>query len=383
MIVRTKFLGLLLTAFFCLANAGYNAAFAAGGVILYTPYTKISVPPGQSLDYSIDVINNSSVVQKVDVSVKGMPRGWNYSLKAGGFTLGELAVLPKEKKNLSLKVDVPYHVNKGNYRFVVSAGSAGTLPLVVTVSEKGTSETEFTSDQPNMQGQGKSAFTYRANLKNRTADKQLYGLMADAPRGWNVVFKADYQPVTSVEMEANTSRDITIEITPPAEVEAKKYTIPVKARTGSTSASIDLGAVITGSYSMELTTPTGLLSTDVTAGGKKEVELVVRNTGSSPLSDVNLSSAAPAGWKVDFNPQKVDIVLPGKEEKVLATIKAVDKAIPGDYVANIEARTPEALSKASFRVSVKTSILWGWSGILVILLASGGVYHLFRKYGRR
>ena len=33
--------------------------------ILYTPYTKISVPPGESISYSIDVINNSDEVPSV------------------------------------------------------------------------------------------------------------------------------------------------------------------------------------------------------------------------------------------------------------------------------------------------------------------------------
>ena len=31
----------------------------SGSIILYTPYTKISVPPGASIDYSIDLINNN------------------------------------------------------------------------------------------------------------------------------------------------------------------------------------------------------------------------------------------------------------------------------------------------------------------------------------
>lgn len=29
----------------------------SGSIILYTPYTKISVTPGASIDYSIDLIN--------------------------------------------------------------------------------------------------------------------------------------------------------------------------------------------------------------------------------------------------------------------------------------------------------------------------------------
>ena len=32
-------------------------------VILYTPYTKISVSPGASIDYSIDLINNTDELQ--------------------------------------------------------------------------------------------------------------------------------------------------------------------------------------------------------------------------------------------------------------------------------------------------------------------------------
>ena len=31
----------------------------SGSIILYTPYTKISVTPGASIDYSIDLINNT------------------------------------------------------------------------------------------------------------------------------------------------------------------------------------------------------------------------------------------------------------------------------------------------------------------------------------
>ena len=35
----------------------------SGSIILYTPYTKISVTPGASIDYSIDLINNTEGLQ--------------------------------------------------------------------------------------------------------------------------------------------------------------------------------------------------------------------------------------------------------------------------------------------------------------------------------
>jgi uncharacterized membrane protein len=86
---------------------------------------------------------------------------------------------------------------------------------------------------------------------------------------------------------------------------------------------------------------------------------------------------------VTFDPKEIQTILAGKEASVTATIRADKKAIPGDYVTSLEAKTPEASSKASFRMSVRTPMLWGWVGILVILAGIGTVWYLFRKYGRR
>ena len=352
-------------------------------VNLYTPYTKISVPPGESVDYAIDVINKSKDLKNVDISVTGIPRGWNYVLKSGGWTIRQLSVLPGEKKSLSLKVEIPLKVNKGNYQFKVIAGGFDSMPLVVNISEQGTFKTEFTTGQPNMEGHSNSNFTFSAVLKNHTADKQLYALVADAPRGWNVTFKASNQQVTSVNPEANSSTPVIIEVKPPEKIEAGKYKIPVSATTNSSTANLDLEVVIRGSYSMELTTPTGLLSTNIIAGDSKRVELQLKNTGSSELRDITLQFAAPVNWDVTFDPKRVDLLQAGKSAQVFATIKADNKAIPGDYVTNIDAKTPEASSKVSFRISVETPMLWGWIGVLIILVALGSVYYLFRKYGRR
>ena len=77
-----------------------------------------------------------------------------------------------------------------------------------------------------MQGNSKSTFTFNATLKNQTADQQLYALMAKAPRGWNVIFKPNYKQATSAQVEANSSQNVSIDITPPANVEAGSYKIP-------------------------------------------------------------------------------------------------------------------------------------------------------------
>ena len=383
MLTKTKWLRLFLTLSLGIICIISHAEQAAENVTLYTPYTKISVPPGEPIDYAIDVINNSKELQNVEISVAGMPNGWNYSLKSGNWTIGQIAILPGEKKSLSLRVEVPMKVNKGNYRFKVLAGGIYALPLVINISEQGNYKTEFTTGQSNMQGPATTPFTFNATLRNRTAEKQQYALMASAPRGWTVTFKFNYQPVTSVPAEPNVTQPITIEIKAPERVEAGKYKIPVRATTNASTADLELEVAITGSYSMELNTPTGMLSADITAGETKQLELRIINTGSSDLSDIKPESTTPLNWNVTFDPKKVDKLQPGKSAQVFATIKADKKAIPGDYGMNIEAKTPEASSKISLRISVETPMLWGWIGVLIILAALGSVYHLFRKYGRR
>jgi len=357
-------------------------SYVYGSASLYTPYTRVAVPPGQTVDYSIDLINRSGGVSNDEISVTGLPEGWKYSLISGAYTPKRISVLNGEKKTLTLKVDVPFQVNKDTYRFYVKAGGS-SLELMIDVTETGSNETEFSTTQANMQGNANSTFTYRASLKNRTAQKQLYALMSDAPRGWTVTFNVEGRSVTSVEMESNTSKDIQIDLKPSSQIGAGSYNVPVRAVTGAISAKLELEAVVTGSYEMTFSTPTGLISSKLNAGGRRKLQVVVRNTGSSDLSAIQLKTQAPAKWEVTYDPTQIDKLSPGGEATAYATIHSDGRAIPGDYIVNLEAQTPETSAKIALRVTVKTPAIWGWLGFLVILAALGGVVYLFRKFGRR
>ena len=373
--MRTNYLlffAVLLGAF---PAAGAHAAAdsLSTGVVLYSPYTKIVVSPGASINYSVDLINNGHEIRTENIALGGLPSSWKYDIKSGGWNIEQMAVLPDEKKNFTLTVNVPLKINKGSYKFHLSAGEA-RLPLTIVVSKQGTYQSEFTTDQPNMQGNSKSNFTFSTTLRNQTADRQLYALMADAPRGWNVVFKPNYKQATSAHVDANASQNISVEVTPAANAEAV---------TNSTSAELTLEVAITGTFQMEVTTPKGLLSADITAGDTRRIDLEVVNTGSSELKDIQLSSRKPAGWELSFEPSKIASLKAGAAAHVTAELKASPKALPGDYVVVMDAKTPEVTADAQFRISVKTPLFWGWVGVLVILAAVGGVYCLFRKYGRR
>jgi uncharacterized membrane protein len=356
---------------------------AEGAISLYTPYTEISVTPGESINYNVDVMNNTHSIQNVPLMVNVPSEEWDYELTSGGWQIGQISVKANESESVSLQIEVPLKINKGTYRVYLVAEGQTSLPLTIHVTEQGTYKTELITEQSNLEGYANSSYRFETTIRNRTAEVQHYALTANAPQGWDVTFEVDGKNVTSVDVEANSTKDITINVQPAEQVEAGSYTIPIKASTNSTSAETNLEVVIKGTFNVELSTPNGLLSTEVTAGDEKKVTLTVTNTGTSELKNIELSANTPVDWEVTFDPKTIETLAPGDSTEVTATIKANDEAIAGDYVVSMSARSPEAVSDAEFRVAVKTSLLWGWIGVLIILAVLGGVYYLFRKYGRR
>lgn len=359
----------------------------AAPISLYTPYTGISLTPGESISYTVDIINDSNEVQNVSFKLENLPEDWDYSIRSGGNSIQQLSVRPQDEEDITLEVEVPLEVDKGRNEFrLVAEGNDGettSLPFMIEITEKGTFQTEFTSDQPNMEGHADSEFSYSTTLKNQTAEEQHYGLSAQAPEGWFVQFKVGSDSVTSVTLEPNESQDIKVEVVPAENATAETYTIPVVASAGSVSEEIELEAVITGKYDIELTTETGNLSSDVTAGGSRTIDLIVENKGSVELVDIELESNTPPNWDVSFNVDSIKALDAGERATIKATLTAPDDAIAGDYVTTFTASTPEVSSDATFRMSVKTSTLWGFVAIGIIIVVLGGLFVIFRKYGRR
>lgn len=376
--------GIVLLIIMLLGGVGWaGTAAAAEPIELYTPLTHLAASPGQSISYSVEVINNTSSIQTIGLSVTGLPADWETELMSGGYLVNEIAVKPGDYQNLSLNVTVPLAIEKGDYRFQLATNRGATLPLVVNVTEAGTFRTELTTDQPNLEGAADASFTYTVKLANKTAEQQTYALRHNAPAGWDVTFKSAGKNVSSVVVEPNETSNITVDVSPAILAEAGTYTIPIEAASASTGDKLELEAVITGTYKLELTTDNDLLSADITAGSERTINLVLRNTGSSDLEGIKLTSTRPSNWEVTFE-QDDDIDIPAGESKTIsATIKASNKAIAGDYVVGLRAANNQVEQSISMRMSVKTSVLWGWLGILICLAVVGAIIYLFRKYGRR
>jgi hypothetical protein len=143
MSVREKLIHLQVFVLLCLLVFNAAQVFAAERVTLYTPFTKISVSPGEAIEYSIDVINESDEIFDGDIRVTGIPRSWTYSLKGGAYTVSRVAVLPDEKKTYRCDRSSFSSQQRGLY-FSGNSGDSASLALTVNVTEMGSSDTEFT-----------------------------------------------------------------------------------------------------------------------------------------------------------------------------------------------------------------------------------------------
>ena len=71
-VVLTLLLGLMGGILFPVAST----LAATGSVSMFTKYAGIAVTPGESINYSVDIINNSSSIQRVSLEVVEQPEGW-------------------------------------------------------------------------------------------------------------------------------------------------------------------------------------------------------------------------------------------------------------------------------------------------------------------
>lgn len=270
-----------------------------------------------------------------------------------------------------------------NFRQVVFIIGALFFGFSSVVHGQQNPEPDFKARLINLESTTKDPFRYDLTLKNTGQKTVVYSLSAQLPIGWSSSFKVGGSPVTALQVEPNQTQSISFEVTTPNVAEAKTYKIPVSAISSDDTLKVDLDAVLKGSYGVELTTPTGKLSDEVTEGSNKTIELVIKNTGTLPLNGLTLTSQAPSKWEVNFDLSTIEELKAGESKNIKAQVNVPNKTIAGDYMATFNVRNDQANAKAEFRITVETSILTGWLGIVIILLAVGLIYYLIRKYGRR
>jgi len=130
-------------------------------------------------------------------------------------------------------------------------------------------------------------------------------------------------------------------------------------------------------------TTSGLLSMNATAGEETSNTMRFTNFGTGDLLGVDMSADAPPQWIVDFEIDRIETLPVNNQIDVVINVTPPDDTIPGDYEITLRGRNQEATDSVVLRVTVDQSTVWGWLGIVLVLVVLGSLMGLFWKLGRR
>lgn len=360
---------------------------ASGSLTISTAYPTQEVRAGEAVSVSLEIKGADLSPQVVQLELRNVPEGWRATFQGGGCVVRSVFIDPASTSKVNLNLEFPDDAADGAYRLTVIARGSGIqaqLPLEFIVGSSLPPRLSATVDLPLVRGIPNSTFTYRLKVKNDSDQDALVNLDFEAPAGFTVTFRESGQEVTSVPIKAGQTGNIDVNVRPEKETAAGEYPIHVRVQSDQASDDVNLTAAVRGNFELSLAAPDGRLSGRATAGQETPLELILKNTGTAPASEVRLEASSPAQWGVTFEPPVVTGLAPDAEVQIKALIKPPEKAIAGDYMVTLRAVPSDGSSESQeFRITVETSTWWGVVGLVLIAAALGVVALAVARFGRR
>ncbi len=363
------------------------------GIGIYADYSEVVVPVGETVRLDLTVENKGRTDENVSLKFTSVPKGWKTSLKGGNFTVEGVSVPDGKSRTLTFTAEPEKGVGPGTYPFGLEGVTAdGKLKAEYTIkvtarerSRLGAADLQVSTSYPVLRGQPDSKFEFSLDVANKSDADRNFNLAAQTPPKWEVVFKPGYESkqISTLRIKGGQSQTVAVEVTPPKDETAGEYPVLVTISSGDSKVEGKLSVVLSGTYKLDARTRNGILSTEAVTGQPTTVTLVVQNTGSAPNRNVSLSAFKPENWKVEFKPEKIDVLEPGGIKQVEATITPAATALVGDYSVGLLADGEKANKTVEMRVTVGAPTAWGWIGVGLIVLVIGGMGGLFVWLGRR
>ena len=361
---------------------------AANGLEVTTQYPAVVVAPGNKVSFELRV--TSTRLADVELSLTGVPSGWTASILGGGYVVDAVAVAPGTAGEVRLDVSVPADAPAGTSTIRVNARGGGAqdiLSVSIRVNAEAAGTLTLTTNTPELTGASDKAFKFDLQLANDTAQDVTVSASATGPTGWTIdTTLTGATDAASTVVKTGATQSISVSVTPAEGTPADTYPIKVTATAGERTIEADLAIAVTGTYSFQLSTPGGVLSTRGSAGSATTQDFEITNTGTAPITDVTLEGDPPSDWTVTVNPEAgIPSIEPGATGKITATITPAAEAVAGDYVVTFTSASAENTTgeTAQIRFTVETSPIWAIVGIALIALILGGLFYVFRTYGRR
>jgi uncharacterized membrane protein len=386
----------LFAAFLSLVLLALTPAVSSGaeeppvkGLFLLTDYPAITVRPGTTTTINLRLRNYAIDPERYALSVSGVPQGWAAPMLGGGQPVAAAMVATNDSTSLQLRLDVPENAAMGTTAnlTVTAKGSSmeKTLPIAVSLAKDLPAKLTIKPQLPSLRGTTKSSFEFQTEIKNDSGRNLVVALGATAPRNFETSFTEQYgsQELSSTPIDAGQSKTVKLKVRPPSTAAANRYPVSVKASAEDASAETTVALEITGQPQLNIAGREGVLSGRAEAGKQASIPIVVTNTGTAPADEITLSSSAPSGWKIEFEPKTIDQIAPNKNKEVQALVTPPEKAIAGDYAPTFTATSRGETANTQFRVAVATSTMWGIAGAGIIAIALLILVGAVARFGRR
>lgn len=386
---------LTLVLIFGLMLLGPSAAFAQEPppasptpqpLSLYTAYPSRIIGVGEVVTIPLKL--RAGEAQTVSLEVSDLPDGWDASFRGGGQLVDAVYVDGVNEASVDLRLDPTTAAEPGTYSLTVLASGKNEkseLPLQFTIKAKLPPRLSITVDGlPTKRGAPDASFSFSASLKNEGGEDLLVELSATQPDNLAVTIQSAGQEVAELELAANETKSLSIKADPLISLPAGTYPFSVLATAGDVNAQLDLSIEVIGEGNLSITTPDGRLSGQAYAGQENPIKIELANNGTAPLRGIELTSSAASGWSVTFDQPQIAEIPAGQSVEVTAQVKPPDKAVAGDYIVTVNARPLDSkMESADFRITVRTSTLWGVAGLGLIALSVGVVGVAVFRFGRR
>lgn len=363
-------------------NTGYR------GIWVATPFPSFNVAAGETVTLDLDVHNANLPPQRVGLRLDRVPDGWSAVFLGEGKRVQSVFVAPGSKASVKLRLEPDPKITDGTHRFEVLAAGADSqfrLPIELAMGQSLPPKLTLKPELPELRGSPTSDFEFKVAVRNDGGDDATVRVDAAAPQGFRVRITEQFgsQELTALPLKVGQEKTVTLKVTPGGKVEEGAYPVGVRATTGKVESVAQLKMEVTGEARLDLSGPGERLSASAVAGDETPIDVIVANNGTAAVQGVKLSANAPSGWKVTFQPDSIATLAPNSRETVKALVVPAAKAIAGDYMVNVRANADGASKASDFRVTVRTSTLWGIVGVLVIAVALLALVAAMLRFGRR
>ncbi len=305
----------LFAALFSLVLLAVATAVPAGaqdtpppvkGMFLLTDYPAVTVRPGTTTTINLRLRNYALPPERFTLSVDGVPQGWTVDAarrRPAGRRRdgGDQRLAPRCNCGSTCR-PTPRWARQNLTVTAKGQSTELTLPVAVTLAKDLPAKLTVEPELPSLRGTSKSSFEYQLKVKNDSGRNLVIALAAQAPQNFETSFTEQYgsQELSSLPVEAGQSKTVKLKVRPPSTIGANRYPVSVKASAEDATADASVALEITGSPKLSMAGRDGVLSARAEAGKEASIPIVVTNTGTAAADEIELTSSAPSGWKVDL-----------------------------------------------------------------------------------